>query len=249
MKIRGGNSAIFINGNYSTESDTGCPRKILLRAAGVEETHGQGTLNVFALGHHFETWFAEKVPHAERERKIETENFIGHMDFIDDEFIYETKSVSSSKTSTHIKKAPKYQHLFQLATYLIMAERQKGKLVYGDYSKQITYPKLLKLEPEIAQEKFDSMVPVLTEFLVEISDDGIFYVNGEPTFLEVKHILDFQEALLSLKEDELPPRPEMLPVGNSDPCGYCPLKYLCDSNPSSRADFIDQAKEIIDNTI
>ena len=249
MKIRGGNSAIFINGNFATEQETGCPRKIILRDAEVESTHSQGTLNVFALGHHFEEWFANTVPHAEREKLIETENFIGHMDFIDEDFIYETKSVSSSKTSLHIKKAPKYQHLFQVATYMIMAERQKGKIVYGDYSKQISYQKLLKLDPELAQEKFDSMVPVLTEFLIEISDDGIFYVNGEPTFLEVKHILDFQEALIALEKDELPPRPDMLPVGNSDPCGYCPLKYLCDEKQMSRAEFIEQAKEILDNQI
>jgi CRISPR/Cas system-associated exonuclease Cas4 (RecB family) len=249
MKIRGGNSAVFINGAFATETESGCPRKILLRTEKIEETHDQGTLNVFALGHQFEEYFSATIPNARREEVIETEHFVGHVDFIDDDFIYETKSVSSKKTSAHIKKAPKAQHLMQLGVYMIVAERQKGKIIYGDYSHHITYPKLLKLDPEYAATLFPTLIPKITEFLIEINDDGHFLINGDISFLHVSHILDFQREMLAvLDKDELPPIPEMLPSSSSSPCAYCKLQYLCHEKDLNKEEFLKESQELLDNS-
>lgn len=251
--IRGSSSGLLRNGEYVGSSDSNCPRKTILRHLSIQQTHSRHTLEIFSIGHQFEAYFASLHPEMQREFEIVTPMVKGHVDFIDDEFLYELKSVTSRNTHNSVfkKGEPKSANVLQLLTYLVAIERQKGKLIYGSYTHICTYDKLSKMRTEDIAPLFKDAVPVMREFLVEIDDAGNALVDGEPFHnIHVSELIEFQENLHELvRQRILPPRIESLePSAWTNPCKFCPLSTLCDSGISDLDEFVETAEEIFSLT-
>lgn len=251
--VRGSSAGILRNGEFLSDSDTACPRRTWLRHKNIQEKISKFTEQIFAIGFRFEDYFGTLVE-GQKELEVNTLNFGGHADLVTDEFVYETKSVTSKNTYKQVFKQnkPKSSHLIQLCHYLIQMERQKGKLVYGSFlTKEIEYGKLKKMRPAEIPALLEGIVPEIKEFLVEISDDGFILVDGEHfENLHVTEFLDFIEEVSALiNANELPPRVEPLtPNAWGDVCKFCPFAAVCDSNPTSLEDFTDLCNEVLDAT-
>jgi len=248
--IRGSSSSIFRNGEFQSDSDTGCPRRSYLRHLNIQEVPNAFTLQIFEIGFAFERYYSQFIPDAKFDVEVKVGNFTGHADAVDDNFVYETKSCTSKNTYSQIYKkgTPKPTHVIQLAGYMLALEYQAGKLVYGSYvTKQVDYAKLKKMPPSMIPALIAGIVPEIKEFIVTISDDGFIHVDGQPyEGLHVREFLDYQEELTALiAEDVLPPRVEALkPDAWSDPCKFCKLAMLCDSSPVSLEDFAADAADV-----
>lgn len=247
--IRGSSSGIFRNGEFIGSSDSNCPRKTILRHLDVQQVHSKKTLEIFSIGHQFEEYFASIHPEFQREVEVITPTVKGHVDFVSDDYIYETKSVTSKNTHREVFKngVPKPANVLQLLTYMVAMERDKAILVYGSYTSITDYSKLMKMRTEEIAPLFKGAVPLMREFLVEISPEGNALVDGEPFHnIHVSELLEFQDNLHELvRQRILPPRIESLEPGAwSGPCQYCPLQTLCDSGISDLEEFVDTAGEI-----
>lgn len=251
--IRGSSSGLIRNGEFLGSSDTNCPRKTILRHLDIQQVHSRHTLEIFNIGHQFEEYFASLHPEMQREFEIVTPTVKGHIDFVDDEFLYELKSITSRNTHNSVfkKNEPKSTNVLQLLTYLVAMERQKGKLIYGSYTHICTYDKLSKMRTDDIKPLFVGAVPVMKEFLVEIDDDGNALVDGEVFHnIHVSELIEFQDTLHELvKQRILPPRIEPLePSAWTNPCKFCPLNTLCDSGISDLEEFVETAEEIFSLT-
>lgn len=247
--IRGSSSGLVRHAEFLGSSDANCPRKTILRHLDVQQTHSKKTLEIFSIGHQFEEYFASLHPEMQREFEVITPTVRGHVDFVSDDCIYETKSVTSKNTHSSVwkKNQPKPANVLQLLTYMVAMEREKGILVYGSYTHICTYDKLMKMRTEEIKPLFEGAVPVMKEFVVEIDELGNALVDGEPFHnIHVSELIEFQDNLHELvKQRILPPRIESLEPGAwSSPCKFCPLQTLCDSGISDLEEFVDTASEI-----
>lgn len=256
LQIRGGNAGLFRNGEYRTDSNNGCPRMIKLRSygfqAGVEDP---ATLKVFKLGHMFEDWFAVENPGLTREHCVKFNisqkvEFVGHVDFMSDDYLYELKSVTSKNTYREVfkKGKPKEQNLLQLITYMVALERDKGKLIYGSYTKKITYEQFEELGDDEFEEMCETLVPDDTiEFHIHMCEDGHFYCNNVELDIHITDITEFwQEASLMILDEDVPPKPTKLAEKNFfGPCHFCPAKNICASDYDSWDQFYLTVKNFI----
>lgn len=256
MEIRGGNAGLYRNGEFRSDTSNGCPRVIKLRAydfqPAITEAH---TLKVFKVGHIFEEWFATENPSLQAEQEVcfnikEDVDFVGHVDFINEDFIYELKSVTSKNTYRDVfrKEKPKAQNLLQLATYMVALERDKGKLIYGSFIDTITYDQFKELGDDDFEEMCETLKPDDTiEFLITIDEDGEFLCNGERTDIKVQDICAFWEAAADMLIDEdVPAKPEKLNQKNYfGPCHFCEMKNICAGDYDSWDQFYHTVKNFI----
>ena len=155
-------------------------------------------------------WFATENPMLQAEQEVcfnikEDVDFVGHVDFINEDFIYELKSVTSKNTYRDVfrKEKPKAQNILQLATYMVALERDKGKLIYGSFIDTITYDQFKELGDDDFEEMCETLKPDDTiEFLITIDEDGEFLSNGERTDIKVQDICAFWEAAADMLIDE-----------------------------------------------
>lgn len=252
FKIRGSSAGIFRNNSFQANAANGCPRRTLLRHLDVQETPSAFTKQIFEIGFGFERYYAQFIPGAQFDVEVKVGKFVGHADAVDDNFVYETKSCTSKNTEKLVFKqnTPKAEHITQLVLYMIALERETGKLVYGNYvTARVDYSKLKKMNPKDIPALMAGITPSVKEFLVTISEDGAVNVDGKPfENMHVSEFLAFEDELVKIIEnEELPPRVEALKDGwGSDPCSWCPLKVICDSNPSDIDEFVESAKELFD---
>lgn len=256
-QIRGGNAAIFRNGEFRTDSSSGCVRIAKLRSndfqAAIDEPR---TLKVFKIGHMFEDWFQyqSKTP-LKKEEQVKFEinkdvEFIGHIDYMDDEFLYELKSVTSKNTYRDVfkKKKPKMQNVLQLATYMVALERDKGKLIYGSFLKTVSYDQLEELGDDEFEDMCDTLKPdELMEFNIHMCENGHFYCNNVEIGIHILDITEFwNEAAKLIINKDIPPRPEKLDSKSFfGPCDYCPLKDICANEYDSWDEFYQTVKNSI----
>lgn len=109
-----------------------CPRSLFL-----EKKHGRREPNndlkkIFLLGNILHDFMQENVlVHGKSEEpiRIETHGIVirGRLDFIDDESIWELKTI---KDVSYVLHEPNEHHVLQLMLYLNALKRTKGKLVY-----------------------------------------------------------------------------------------------------------------------
>jgi PD-(D/E)XK nuclease superfamily len=256
MQIRGGNAGIFKNGEFRTDTSTGCPRVIKLRAHGFQSGIVEGsTAKVFKVGHLFEDWFAKENPGLKIEHPVtfqitEDVQFAGHIDFVGEEFIYELKSVTSKNTYRDVfkKKKPKDQNLIQLITYMVALERDKGKLIYGSFVNTITYD----MFEEIGDDEFEEMCETLTpddtiEFFITITKDGDVLCDGKSTDISVTDICEFwNQAAAMVVDEEVPAKPGKINEKNYfGPCHFCDMKNICASDYDSWDQFYHTVKNFI----
>jgi hypothetical protein len=256
MQIRGGNAGVFKNGEFRTDTSNGCPRVIKMRAhgfqAGVVEA---STAKVFKVGHLFEEWFAHENPGLIAEHPVtfnitEGVDFAGHIDFVGQEFIYELKSVTSKNTYRDVfkKKKPKDQNLLQLITYMVALERDKGKLIYGSFTKTITYDMFEELGDDEFEEMCETLKPDDTiEYFVEIQPNGEIHCDGKLIDITVTDVCEFwnQAAAMVLDED-VPAKPGKLNEKNYfGPCHFCDLKNICASDYDSWDQFYHTVKNFV----
>ncbi len=255
-QIRGGNAGLFKNGEFRTDSSNGCPRVIKLRAYGFQSGIVEGsTAKVFKVGHLFEDWFAKENPGLVAEHPVkfnvtEDVEFAGHIDFVGEEFIYELKSVTSKNTYRDVfkKQKPKEQNLLQLMTYMVALERDKGKLIYGSFTKTITYD----MFEEIGDDEFEEMCETLKpddtiEFFVTLDEQGEFHCNGKSIDINVSDICEFwNQASAMIMDEEVPAKPEKLAEKNYfGPCHFCDLKNICASDYDSWDEFYNTVKNFV----
>ena len=255
-QLRGGNAGLFKNGEYRSDTPNGCPRMIKLRAYGFQPAvTEQSTHKVFALGHLFEEWFAKENPGLKCEHEVrfgitDSVEFVGHVDFINDDFLYELKSVTSKNTFREVfkKQKPKEQNLLQLMTYMVSLERDKGKLIYGSFVKTITYDMFEELSDDKFEEMCETLKPDDTiEFLVTIDEDGEFLCDGKRTDISVSDICEFWNVASEMIMDEdVPAKPEKLGEKNYfGPCHFCEMKNICASDYDSWDQFYNTVKNFI----
>lgn len=256
LQIRGGNAAIYRNGEIRTDTSSGCPRMFKLRSIGFQPAiNDPRTLKVFKLGQMFEDWYGDNNPQLEKEREVRFEvnddvEFIGHIDYSDEEYLYELKSVTSKNTFREVfkKKKPKMQNVLQLATYMVALERDKGKLIYGSFTNTLQYDMLEDLDDDKFEDICDTLKPDATmEFNITISDSGTFSCDGEEIDLHVSDIVEFWEAASQIiLDDEVPVKPEKI---NSKsffgPCDFCELKNICANEYDSWDEFYLTVKNFV----
>ena len=172
------------------------------------------------------------------------------VDFLNDDFLYELKSVTSKNTFREVfkKQKPKEQNLLQLMTYMVSLERDKGKLIYGSFVKTITYD----MFEELSDDKFEEMCETLRpddtiEFLVTIDEDGEFLCDGKRTDISVSDICEFWNVASEMIMDEdVPAKPEKLGEKNYfGPCHFCEMKNICASDYDSWDQFYNTVKNFI----
>lgn len=255
-QIRGGNAGMFRNGEYRTDTHNGCPRTIKLRAFSFQTAiEDPKTYKVFKIGHLFEDWFAAENPGLIKEHCVqfnvtESVEFIGHIDFMNDNYLYELKSVTSKNTYREVfkKGKPKEQNLLQLITYMVALERDKGKLIYGSYVKKMPYEKFEEIGDDEFEELCETIVPDDTiEFYIHMCENGNFYCNDEKIDIHVSDIVEFwNEAATMILDEDVPPKPEKLVDKNYfGPCHFCPAKNICASDYDSWDQFYNTVKNFI----
>ena len=256
LQLRGGNAGLYKNTEYRTDTSNGCPRIIKLRAHGFQPAITEAsTQKVFKLGHLFETWFAVENPSLTPEHEVrfsitEDVEFVGHVDFINDDFIYELKSVTSKNTFRDVfkKKKPKEQNLLQLITYMVALERDKGKLIYGSFINTITYDKFETLGDDEFEQMCEDIKPDDTiEFFITLSSDGQFYCDGNPLDISVSDICEFwDKASQMIMDEEVPDKPTRLNEKNYfGPCHFCDMKNICASDYDSWDEFYHTVKNFV----
>lgn len=256
LQIRGGNAAIYRNGEVRTDASSGCPRMFKLRSYQFQPAITEPrTLKVFKIGQMFEDWYGDTNPQLEKEREVrfdinEDVEFIGHIDYSDEDFLYELKSVTSKNTFREVfkKQKPKMQNVLQLATYMVALERDKGKLIYGSFTNTLQYDMLEELDDDKFEEICDTLKPDATmEFNITISDSGIFSCNGQELDLQVADIVEFWEAAAEIIcDEEVPAKPAQLdPKSYFGPCSFCELKNICANEYDSWDQFYHTVKNFV----
>lgn len=259
-QIRGGNAAIYRNGEFLTDSSSGCLRIAKLRSYGFQPAILEPrTLKVFKIGNLFEDWFGKEQFTLKKEEQVKFQiikdvEFIGHIDYMDDDFLYELKSVTSKNTYREVfkKNKPKMQNVLQIATYMVALERDKAKLIYGSFVKTVTYDKLEELGDDEFEEMCETLKPdELMEFNIKICEDGNFYYGTDGTYrslgLHIRDITEFwNEAAKILMDDDVPSKPTKLDAKSYfGPCDYCDMKNIC----ASEYDSWDQFYLTVKNSI
>lgn len=253
--IRGSSAGIFRNSEFLSDANNACPRKSYLRHLNIQEKPNAFTKIIFGLGFQFERYFADNwkfVGTPQFEVAVHDDNFTGHADVVDDEFVYETKSCSSKNTYAQVYKKgiAKSNHIFQLCHYLIALERTKGRLCYGSYvTKDLDYSKMKQMQHVQIAKLLENAIPEIRVFDVTIEEAGFIHVNGEPyENLHVSEFLNFRTELTSIiEQNELPPRVESLKLsGWTNPCQFCPLATLCETNVTNLEEFVESAAEIFE---
>lgn len=255
-QIRGGNAAIYRNGEYRTDTNAGCPRMIKLRSHGFQVgIEDPATIKVFKVGHLFEEWFDKENPGLIKEHCVQFQinpsvEFVGHIDFMNDDYLYELKSVTSKNTYREVfkKGKPKEQNLLQLITYMVALERDKGKLIYGSFTKKITYEQFEEIGDDEFEELCETLVPDDTiEFHIHMCENGHFYCNNVELDIHINDITEFwQEASLMILDEDVPSKPVKLSEKNFfGPCHFCPAKNICASDYDSWDQFYNTVKNFI----
>lgn len=256
LQIRGGNAAIYRNGEVRTDTSSGCPRMFKLRSYQFQPAITEPrTLKVFKLGQMFEDWYGDTNPQLEKEREVrfdinENVEFIGHIDYSDEDFLYELKSVTSKNTFREVfkKQKPKMQNVLQLTTYMVALERDKGKLIYGSFVKTVTYDQLEELGEDEFEEMCDTLKPDQTiEFNIHMCENGHFYCNNVEIGLHISDITEFwNKAASILIDEEVPAKPAQLdPKSYFGPCNFCELKNICANEYDSWDQFYHTVKNFV----
>jgi CRISPR/Cas system-associated exonuclease Cas4 (RecB family) len=242
--VRGSNTGVFMNGNFFSTYQEACPRIVTLRSMGVQPTEQDGAANpVFALGYAFESYIKSTIGcDYEEEKLIEIEitpelKFQGHSDAVLDNLVLEFKSCSSKNTyrEVFIKEQPKLSNLFQLCAYMLGAEINHGKLIYGSYLELFDYNELKLMTVEDVAESIKDFVPELKVFDIDFSEDGEIYIDGKRSIYNITHIYDFWLEIARYQQSgELPPKPVAL---KGSPCFFCPLKLACSNTYENMDNF------------
>lgn len=247
---------MYRNGEYRTDTNSGCPRMVKLRSHGFQAAiEDPSTLKVFKVGHLFEDWFASENPGLTREHCVQFQinpsvEFVGHIDFMNEDYLYELKSVTSKNTYREVfkKGKPKDQNLLQLITYMVALERDKGKLIYGSFTKKITYEQFEEIGDDEFEELCETLVPDDTiEFHIHMCENGHFYCNNVELDIHINDITEFwHEASLMILDEDVPPKPAKLGEKNFfGPCHFCPAKNICASDYDSWDQFYNTVKNFI----
>ena len=255
-QIRGGNASTYRNGEYLTDTSSGCPRLIKLRAYDFQPSVSDPkTQKIFKLGHLFEEWYGEKHPELDKESEVrfnvtDDVEFIGHIDYSDKDYLYELKSVTSKNTYREVfrKLKPKIQNVLQLTTYMVALERDKGKLIYGSFVETVQYDKIDEIDDDEFEEICETIKPDETvEFLIEVQEDGKFLCNKEELDLTVTDIVDFWNAAADMIcDEEVPAKPKKLkPTNYFSPCHFCEMKNICAIDYDSWNEFYLTVKNFI----
>jgi len=121
----------LLDNEFYASSVGGCPRLIYYSKVFPDRKKDPKSLKVFVLGNLVHDFLQKEVLSGESEVPlvIETKGvkIKGRLDQVDDNFIYEIKSVS---TLRFVKEQPQKHHVLQLMLYLKAFKREKGKIVY-----------------------------------------------------------------------------------------------------------------------
>lgn len=245
-QLRGGNSVGYIRrGVLYADSSSGCLRRILLRAHGVEETnHNKRTLNVFALGIYsedlFEGTYLEGKFDYDKEKQVVVQlsdnvEFSGRSDYIvkTPECVYELKSCTSKNTYKKVFKDGvwKQDNIVQLVNYMLFWEIATGKLCYTSYCDVMDYKTLGDFTEEEVKEMARRSTKETRIFDVTFNEEGFVCVDGNLTELNIKEVLKFQSLACEVLEHELVylDRPMQEEESMFNACYSCPARSVCDS--------------------
>lgn len=244
-QLRGGNSVGYIRrGVLYSDSSSGCLRRILLRAHGVEETnHNKRTLNVFALGVYSEELFEEiylagKFEY-DREKQIvvplsKNVEFSGRSDYVvkSPDCVYELKSCTSKNTYKKVFKDGQWKqdNLVQLVNYMLFWEIAVGKLCYTSYCDLLDYKTLGDFTEERVKELARESKKETRVFDVVFDWEGFVCVDGKRTELNVTEVLSFQQSACNALENDIVcvDRPQQETESMFNACYSCPARTVCD---------------------
>jgi hypothetical protein len=143
--------------------------------------------------------------------------------------LHETKATSSKRVRGDIRKGRiPINYLAQLVSYMIQLENGHGKLIIGYFEDD--NGKLICTEKRA--------------FIVNVSDEGLILVDGQPSGYRVSEQLGhMQKAASMLTEATTPSRPADWQQKWTSPCNYCPFKKACDENEKPT---VEQAKQSLE---
>lgn len=254
--IAGGNATAMIAGIIRNDSNSGCPRKILLRNHRIEPPIDAKSKAVFANGFAWEDYIEESLKEKgvnfvkEARTKHELNfgvNWTVSADFIvDDTIIIETKSVNSPKRAKEVfvNNEFKYEHAVQLCSYMMAFNKVDGILMYG-YMCDKPYNYSFKGKKVTVNPKQNH------QFVFFREGDKFLWIHPEtkkerPFIVRAEHIysaLKYISWVINEKVHDC-----QTPVGFSEwfsPCDYCAFKTLCKDLPESFEDFIKGAEKIV----
>lgn len=249
-----GNAGILVKGFIPSSSNQACPRRIYLRACGLQEPVDSRALVTFAVGSALEEVFSKNNPTWEMSYRLPEmlKPFDMFPDFgvgleadavkKDDTgkivAITELKSVSSTKIHKRVFAEGHYKldNLIQLCSYLTYLGVERGFLMYTS----VLYHSYTFNKEKITAKAGDKKV-----FAVTISEKGKFLVDKNETSVTVDSISRFGTYIACVLDGQVPFNQVLTPI---DPvenekvsCFYCPLREACEK-ADSWEDFERRAK-------
>jgi len=210
----------------------------LLRLHGLEVPPDDLGKLVFKIGHKHEELMTPYLPNAVQEKLVSRQltdkvSLAGHIDFLDDDWVYELKSVTSHNTykSVFSQRKPKVANIAQLLTYMWLTERKRGKLIYSSWVKTRQSTRSQNRIPEdmhysqVVARVIDEGIPLWeeqTEFVVEVTNDGIVMIDGVETEYKQQHTIDYWMMAAKVIESQT-----VYPEVPDDACHFCPFKKTC----------------------
>jgi len=248
-----GNAGVLINGCIVSNNPQPCPRKIYARANNLEEPIDERALVTFALGRALEEVFAQQNPKWKTSYRLdemlkpfemfpefgiglEADAVLKNPDGTI-KAITELKSVSSTNIYKEVFCEGHYKHdnLVQLCSYLTYLGVETGYLLYTS----VLYHNFTFAKKDIKAKAGDKK-----GFTVK-HKDGVFYVDGEKTFISVESITNFGQYIACVLEGSVDFQSCLIPISveafkGEKPktytkgedikhisCQYCSLRSVC----------------------
>ncbi len=226
-------SAFMWHETVITEYDSGCLRSILLSAHGAKTAFPAIYQKVGAA---HEEWYEEtvlktdpriitysrEVPIKQAIEGVDGVIYSGRMDVLSayavgGAVIHETKGTISKNSRLNVirKGKVKLNQLAQLVSYMIAKEITKGKLVVGYYEEDH--------EGNLRHQEG-------RDFKVEINDEGLILVDGEPSGYTVQDQIRHRIAAAKvLASNTVGARPDKWDQKWGGPCSNCHFATVCDN--------------------
>lgn len=248
MKKLYGSSSAFLKGRLVFSSyDSGCLRSILAKGNGFRTDISKTSQDIGAKNEQrYEQKLEAQGAFFERESPIryplDEGNdvwFSGRRDFIVDlgaggKVVVELKA-TASKNKYQMLREGRYvtENLAQLVAYMVAEDVDVGHLIYSYYK-----------DPAAAEPHLER------DYLVTVSTDGDILVDGRHSGFTVTDLLAHQFAAVdALANGTVYDRPHNWTAKFGSPCGYCPLKSVCDRYDAGEVtDYVSAVHELASPT-
>lgn len=237
-KLYGGNIGILVNGRILSKTNQGCPRRIALRNAGIQEPIDERAEITFAIGKALEGVFAKINPTYKMNVRLNempqiTEKvcYGVECDAYDPngQVVYELKSVSSTKMlkSVFVHREYKLDNLIQLAQYMMVFDSEEMPIQKGI----LRYTNTVYDSFTVAKKEHKFAAGDIAEFHA-VWNGNVLVVDGKPSPVTQSAIVAFLEYAAWVLES----RPKVTDIvkpldeeGECIACRWCHWREYCEA--------------------